>query len=252
MLRCKELPLRRRVPLVIETRSFCATTRLKAKIMPQLKPFEFDDAKRINLREAAKSYRADLEKAAQVDADLRSRMQVIFGADPFCPDWDHDEAKPLTSCDGIYSRGWATLKILKTNQKEILLFHCVTLVTAIFTSDVLRFVQNKPAALFRLKGRLEDDKISMIALFRAELVWPLWGSSQAFWEDLVRIFDETSDSYNYYWPKRKSCMTSGQVKEFFESIGCVEGLRLIKVIIALEGEDFDLTNWPNHFSLIAQ
>lgn len=217
-----------------------------------LPSFKFDEGKRVNLQVAAGSYRADLEKAAEKDnIEQRERIEIILGKDPFCPDWDYEEAEHLPDVDDFVTQGWATAELLRKHQCNILLFYCSTLVLSIFAGSALRGIRSQAVALFGLKGRLHDYQVNKVACFRAEFVWPLWGSSQAFWEELCQVLSATRYDYNYCWPKGRRHLTLGQAKEFFESVGCQEGMRLCRVIMSINDTDYELTSWPLHLPMLA-
>lgn len=185
--------------------------------------------------------KSNMEKEVERDPSKKAAFDIMFGKDHNCLDWDYEEAESLPGFYDYEVLRPATKEDLKTSYKEIVLFQAFHCLMWAMLSEMNSHACNPRAALFRLKGGMNTVGVNQTAMFRSQIIWPLWGSTQAFWEFMVKLFKQVYGKYNLQWPHDVPHLNAMQVKEYFQSIGCDDGVKVAQALIMYSGEDYCVT-----------
>lgn len=217
--------------------------------MLQSRPF---DINRTVIVVPPRDFREQLEEASKSDLNKRIMLKWMYVKDPYCLDWDYDQAKRMPPTDEMFTLRYATEEDLNQHRREILEWTCAQYVIGMFLDSAVQGCYNPAEALVCLKGGLDGLGVNKAALFRYELVWSIWGSSRAFWEGVLKVYAKHEGHYNLLWPETVPNMTTTQVFEYFQEDDNDEGCKLIKMIILRNGPDFPITKYARHLVCLYQ
>lgn len=75
----------------------------------------------------------------------------------------------------------------------------------------------------------------MIAIFRNEVIWPLYGSTEAFWTHFQDAFQDFKDDI-YDWPSEEPDLCYSQIKAEMLGAGEQTTALFLDVLMAYDGD----------------
>lgn len=158
-----------------------------------------------------------------------------FGCDPGCPNWKPHRQNMAPLYDLYFHQEAPTMDDFSGIKLKILKAYVHASLSAFFSLGMAYRFYATPEILWHPDDqRVDKSDSAKVAVFRHQAIWPLFGTTQQFWECFQDVFKETED-YMMEWPNGAPDLSYSEILEKFESAGDQDGVKLVKMLLYIYG-----------------
>lgn len=174
-------------------------------------------------------------KSGEASEEERAKYELLFGVDSNCPGWKCYRYN-FPYIWNMYQRRTLSEDFATARPKMLKLYAISHIHSWMVLSMASLFLQT-PELLFEPDDdRVRPVEMACAAAFRQEVIWPLFGSVQNFWEPFYQAYFEV-EKYCCCWPKGEPSISYPQLKAEFEAIGDDFGAKLAEILMILYGDE---------------
>lgn len=164
------------------------------------------------------------------------RFSKLFGPDENCLGWKFHRYSIPPIYDMYYLHETTDDEDFKPHRLTSLKGYAHFALYGFLYLDLVQWFRDYAAILYHPDdNRLESYDAVAVAAFRTEVIWPVFGSTQAFWETFIDVYKEV-ESKMYEWPSGLFDLSYGAVKAEFQAANDTNGVKLMEALILTQGE----------------
>lgn len=179
-------------------------------------------------------------KDGQGNNDQVSRFKILFGPDPNCPDWKSHRHN-LPPIYDLYAVGpSATPEQFVDHRLDMLkAFMHFTIYNYLIMDVVFKFYSLAKVLFHPDDARVSASESVLCAAFRADVIWPIFGSTQAFLEAMQDVYHQAEGSI-FQWPRHAPKANCSKVRDEFRAAGDHVAAKLMDVVLVIEGQNYSM------------
>lgn len=172
---------------------------------------------------------------AKASEEERRQFDVLFGPDIHCLDWKCYRSNQCPIYDMYLVQSPVNPDDFTTNRLSTLKAQLLFQIHAYMYVDMAQKFGNLAEILFNPDDeRIQPIDSARTSAFRSQLIHPIFGSTQGFWEAFLDTYHEVSGRI-YRWPSSEPDVNYWQARKEFQAAGDATAVKLADMVILLNG-----------------